>query len=212
MHGPAPELLFCNHISSGGKDVPVEPIKVVLRYTDGRVVKGLSNDFYPDRDRFHLLGGGSPAGRETEIPLTDLKAVFIVRELSGDPSYREQKSFSRETKTRGQKVEVTFMDGEVLVGSTLGPGVGLKRKGFFFFPADPKSNILRAFLFSSAIRRVRPLPEAEIPPAISRENPGFRRIPSSTPSPRPLPCSAIPSRRSELGLSIPQNTVCRPSK
>ena len=39
------------------------------------------------------------------------------------------------------------IDGEVLVGSTL--GYDPKRQGFFIFPADPKSNNVRVYIVSS---------------------------------------------------------------
>jgi hypothetical protein len=50
-------------------------------------------------------------------------------------------------------VEITFTDGETLVGSTL--GYDPKRPGFFIFPADPESNNARVFALSKAVRLVR---------------------------------------------------------
>ncbi len=135
---------------------------------DGTVVKGLSRDFYPHRDSFRLLSSGRHGNEELEIPLKNLKAVFIVRDFKGNPEHQQGQRFSKETRIRGQKVEVTFFDGETLVGSTLGPGSGVKRKGFFFFPADEHGNILRAFLFFSAIREVRFLPHIENAPLPAR--------------------------------------------
>ncbi len=161
----------------------MEPVKLVLRFTDGRVVKGVSRDFYPDKGRCHIVRPGDPPKAETEVLLTELKAVFIVRDFTGDRTYREQKDFSKGARTYGQKVEVTFTDGEVMVGSTLGPGGGLKRRGFFLFPADARSNVLRAFVFSSALKKVRPLQENE-PPAPRAPDLGIRKVVFKTP-PRP---------------------------
>jgi len=56
-------------------------------------------------------------------------------------------------KPSGRKVKVTFIDGEVLVGSTL--GYDPKRQGFFIFPANPKSNDIRIYLVSSFLEKVR---------------------------------------------------------
>jgi hypothetical protein len=50
-------------------------------------------------------------------------------------------------------VEVTFKDGEVLVGATL--GYDPKRQGFFIFPADPKGNNVRVYVVSSFVEKVR---------------------------------------------------------
>jgi hypothetical protein len=44
-----------------------------------------------------------------------------------------------------------FIDGEVLVGSTL--GYDPKRQGFFIFPADPKSNKIREYVASSVVEK-----------------------------------------------------------
>jgi len=131
----------------------MEPIKVVLRYIDGKVLKGYTQNFYPNKDRFHLFSVDRPSEVPIEVSLRDLKALFIVRDFAGDPSYEEQKNFPPGEKTFGRRVEVTFEDGEIMVGSTL--GYDLKRKGFFIYPADPKSNNIRAFVLSSAVRRVR---------------------------------------------------------
>ena len=133
----------------------MEPIKVVARYVDGRILKGLTQDFLPNKDRFHLFPANQPSGQAREVTLKDLKAVFVVKDFAGNPAYVERKSFLEGEKPAGRKVEVTFTDGEVLVGSTL--GYDLNRPGFFFFPADPKSNNMRVFAVSTAVKKARPL-------------------------------------------------------
>jgi hypothetical protein len=131
----------------------MEPVKVVLRYIDGRVHKGFTQNFYPNKDRFHLFPADKSSDVAKEVFIRDLKALFIVRDFTGDPSYDEQKNFSAGEKTLGRRVEVTFRDGEIIAGSTL--GYDQKRNGFFIYPADPKSNNIRAFIISSAVRIVR---------------------------------------------------------
>ena len=133
----------------------MESIKVVARYVDGRILKGLTQDFFPNKDRFHLFPANQPSGQAREVTLKDLKAVFVVKDFIGNPAYVERKSFLEGEKPAGRKVEVTFTDGEVLVGSTL--GYDLNRPGFFFFPADPKSNNVRVFAVSTAVKKARPL-------------------------------------------------------
>ena len=71
--------------------------KVVARYIDGRVVKGTTVDFLPTRPSFHLIPigqGGNPIS-VLEIKVSDLKAVFFVKDFNGDPAYDELKSFNR---------------------------------------------------------------------------------------------------------------------
>jgi len=131
----------------------MERVKVVVRYSDGRLIKGFTHDFFPNKERFHLIPADDPSGGAIEVSMNGLKAIFMVRDFIGDPLYKERKKYIEEEKPSGRKVEVTFIDGEVLVGSTL--GYDPKRQGFFIFPADPKSNNIRVYVVSSFVEKVR---------------------------------------------------------
>jgi hypothetical protein len=131
----------------------VEPIKVVARYINGRVIKGLTQDFFPNKDRLHLHTADKPSGEAVEVLVNELKAVFFVRDFAGDYQYDERKSYMEGEKPSGRKIEVTFKDDEVMVGSTL--GYDPKRPGFFLFPADPKCNNIRVFVVSTAVKKIR---------------------------------------------------------
>jgi hypothetical protein len=132
----------------------MEKVKIVVRYADGRVAKGFTQDFFPNKFRFHLFPkkNGS-VGESTEIQLRDLKAVFFVKDFDGNAEYNEQKQYEPGARPTGRIVQVTFNDGEVLVGSTF--GYDANRPGFFFFPADPRSNNLRVYAVTRAVRIVR---------------------------------------------------------
>ncbi len=131
----------------------MEKVKVVIRYSHGRLIKGFTDDFSPNKERFHLIPVNNFSGGVIEVSIKDLKAIFMVRDFIGDPLYEECKKYIEGEKPSGKKVEVTFIDGEVLVGSTL--GYDPKRQGFFIFPADPKSNNVRVYVVSSAAQKVR---------------------------------------------------------
>ena len=131
----------------------MEPIKVVARYINGKRVKGLSQDFFPNKDRFHVYPTENPQAEAVEVLLKELKAVFFVRDFVGNYQYNERKEYVPEHKPSGRKIEVTFKDGEVLVGTTL--GYDPNRPGFFLFPADPKSNNVRVFAVTTAVKKVR---------------------------------------------------------
>ena len=66
------------------------------------------------------------------------------------PSNEEQ-SFLR-AKGCGRRIEVSFQDGEILVGFTL--GYSSSAPGFFIFPVDPKSNNSRIFVVNSAVEKI----------------------------------------------------------
>ena len=129
------------------------PLKIVARYVDGRVIKGLSQDFFPNKDRFHVYSADKPSGETVEVRIKELKAVFYVRDFVGDSQYNERKEYIQGEKPPGRKIEVTFRDGEVLVGATL--AYDPNRPGFFIFPADPKSNNVRVFVVTTAVKKVR---------------------------------------------------------
>jgi hypothetical protein len=131
----------------------VEPLKVVARYIDGRTVKGFSQDFFPNKDRFHVSPADKSSDEGIEVFFKVLKAVFFVRDFAGDAQYNERKEYNQGDKPSGRKIEVTFKDGEVLVGTTM--GYDPNRPGFFLFPADPKSNNIRVFAVTTAVRKVR---------------------------------------------------------
>ncbi len=126
---------------------------MVARYIDGKRVKGFSQDFFPNKDRLHVYPAAKPSGDAVEVLLKELKAIFFVKDFAGNYMYNERKEYIQGEKPSGRKVEVTFKDGEVLVGSTL--GYDPSRPGFFIFPADPKCNNIRVFAVSTAIKKVR---------------------------------------------------------
>ena len=124
--------------------------KVVVRYRDGRILRGYTSDFNVVRPQFHF--SLDPAsGDPLVVPLAQLKALFFVRDFAGDPAYEEQKVFT--APPEGRKLEVTFDDGEVLVGSTL--SYRPDAHGFIVHPADAQSNNVRVFVSSAAVRHVQ---------------------------------------------------------
>jgi hypothetical protein len=132
----------------------LDPSKIVVRFLDGKIVKGFTQNFFPNRPVFHVLPMDGASGSDPlEIRVSELKAVFFVRDFLGNRDYNERKALVPGEKIQGRLIEVTCRDGEVLVGSTT--GYDPKRSGFFFFPVDPKSNNIKAYIVTSGIRGVR---------------------------------------------------------
>lgn len=131
-------------------------IKVVVRYADGRIFKGYTYDFFPNKATFHFYpAGGQTSGTGTEMNIKDLKCIFFVRDFEGNPEHSEQRLFAEDGKYGGRRIEVTFKDGEVMTGTTM--GYTPNRPGFFLSPADQLSNNLRVFVISSFVAGVRNL-------------------------------------------------------
>jgi hypothetical protein len=134
----------------------MDPVKVVVRYADGKVIKGYTQDFFPNKDRFHLQPHERSTGQDTQqVLLKDLKAIFFVKDFGGNPAYDERRQFGDGDRPQGRKMEILFKDGEKLVGSTL--GYEPNRPGFFIQPVDGQSNNMRVFVVQAFVDKVRTL-------------------------------------------------------
>lgn len=127
--------------------------RVVARYGDGRLLKGMTADFYPNKDLFHMTAVDAPPGTDpVEVSMKELKAVFFVKDLAGHPEYHEAKDFDPAKPPVGRKIRVLFKDGELLVGTT--QGYQPSRPGFFIEPADGNSNNERCYVIAAATQEV----------------------------------------------------------
>jgi hypothetical protein len=134
----------------------MEPTKVVVRYANGTIARGFLQNFSPNKDFFYLTPADNSVDPPIYVSVRRLKAVFVVRDFHGNPKFEERNFYMEGENPSGLKLEVTFADGEVMVGSTL-LNYDPKRQGNFIIPADPNSNNLRVFVVSSAVKRVRQL-------------------------------------------------------
>ena len=132
----------------------MEQSKIVARYRDGRTLKGTTQNFFPNKPNFHVnRHGGTVPGDLIEVNLDELKAIFFVRDFTGNAKHVERKKLALGDRVQGRLMEVTCMDGEVIVGTTT--GYDPKRPGFFLFPIDPLANNTRVFLVTAAIKTAR---------------------------------------------------------
>jgi len=133
--------------------------RIVAHARDGKLLKGTTQDFFPNRPLFHIqLAGG---GESVEVRCKSLKAVFFVREFAGDPQRQDPVGFlagPAETK-QGMKIAVRFKDGELLCGYSL--TYSSDREGFFMFPSNPKSNNTRIYVIVASTAEVKAGTEAE---------------------------------------------------
>jgi small nuclear ribonucleoprotein (snRNP)-like protein len=138
--------------------------KVVVRFLDGRMLKGLMNNFSVEATEVHLSEAESE--KEHRIPLGELKAVFFVKSLEGDRAHREKKAFGarKDADHLGRKVYIKFKDGENMYGFVKGD-IPWKQgyfvaephsqaQGFFIVPTDSESNNIRIFVVGSALKDI----------------------------------------------------------
>lgn len=127
--------------------------RIVAHFQDGRMLKGLTNDFLPGKASFHLLPeGGLTAGKPQEVAVGQLKALFFVKTFEGNRTQRKTNEPASTTVSGGRRIRVVFKDGEVLVGTT--QGYDRSRPGFFVIPVDPASNNDRCFVVATATQQV----------------------------------------------------------
>jgi hypothetical protein len=136
-----------------------DAMKVVAHLIDGRILQGTTQDFFPNRDQFHLILVGG--GRAIELKTRDLKGLFFVKDFGGDPLRKDVPGFLAGPQETGQgrKVAVLFRDDELLCGYAL--SFMPDRKGFFLFPSDRGGNNLRVYVVMSSTREVAAGPAAE---------------------------------------------------
>ena len=134
----------------------MQPAKVVIRYADGRIIKGHTHDFLPTKPSFLVRPIDIGTSLDpVEVLIRDLKAVFFVRDFVGDPNHIYRKDFmdfSDGVNAPGILLQVTFKDGEVIVGSTL--SYDPQRPGFFILPADSNGNNRGIFVVSHSVIQV----------------------------------------------------------
>jgi hypothetical protein len=132
---------------------------VVARYSNGNVVKGSTQDFFPDHPLFHVQVRGS--AQTIPVRMADLKAVFFVKDLVGNPEHVKLRSFGpmEPGLAQGKKVAVLFKDSELLVGYTLAYTSG--RQGFWLIPVDRTGNNTRIYVLCAAAKQIKLGPAAD---------------------------------------------------
>lgn len=134
--------------------------KVVAHFTNGKLVKGATQDFFPNRPMFHVApaDGGTPI----EIRCKELKALFFVRDFAGNAQRKDLAGFlAAPAETRqGKKIAILFRDGELLCGYTL--TFSPDRDGFFMFPADAASNNERIYAITASCAEIKAGPAADM--------------------------------------------------
>jgi len=68
--------------------------KVIARFNDGNAVCGYTNNFHPSQTQLHLLTDLRD-GESTIVPLSEVEALFVLRDFAGDSTWVEAK-FSSE--------------------------------------------------------------------------------------------------------------------
>jgi small nuclear ribonucleoprotein (snRNP)-like protein len=122
--------------------------RIIVRFTDGKILKGTTVDLLPNKSVFHLSENDS--GAVHKIDIVNLKAIYFVKSFEGNRDYQEKSDSER--VGLGKRIRVSFRDGETLVGYT--QGYSANRSLFIVFPCDPESNNEKVFVVTGATDNV----------------------------------------------------------
>ncbi len=131
---------------------PAGLVKIVVRYADGRLLKGFTRDFLSTKSHFHLFTHPrSSDAAPVTVLIGQVKAVFFVRDFEGNADHTAETSPAPQVP--GRRIAVTFFDDEVLIGTTL--NYRPDGCGFMVTPMDPRSNNERVFVVARSVRHVQ---------------------------------------------------------
>ena len=122
--------------------------QIVIRFIDGSVKKGHTNDFVPNKKSFHL---NNADGTTEAVNIEGIKSIFFVKDLNGNKEHK--KNYKDNIPGGGKKIQVEFNDGEIIVGYVL--GYSPERQGFFMTPADLEGNNLRIYAVAAAVKKTQ---------------------------------------------------------
>jgi len=121
--------------------------QVVARYIDGTVLKGTSHDVAPGKPVCHIKNEDGMH----RVDFKDLKALFFVKDLAGDPERHDsQEPIEDDIRRRGSRLmEIVFEDQERLV--VLCNAFPPRGDRFFVLPVDLASNNDRILVNRAAV-------------------------------------------------------------
>jgi hypothetical protein len=121
-----------------------DKVPVVLRFRDGRVVRGeLPDDMVPSA----TFSATDESGAALDVCLSDLKGIFYLKLPKDRLLGRE---LSGPTEPVGTTATLEFEDGEVFSGRL--SHFDVSQLGFFLYPADASSNNAKIYVVTAAVR------------------------------------------------------------
>ena len=135
--------------------------RAVLHLRRRKILKGFLTDFTPTAYTVHLRLESEPVATPIEVKISDLKAIYYVRTLSGNKQYKKKRYFGTTSEgqaspvrarglgasedpalshphgppnLKGKRIMVRFKDGEILCGFIEGE---LPWKDGFLTSSDP---------------------------------------------------------------------------
>ena len=125
--------------------------KVIARKLDGQVIKGYVESI-PDLATSEDITFISMTEEMIRIPKAKMKALFFVKNFSGNREYNEVKFFKAQPKVDGLWARLTFYDDESIEGRIANSFHFLVDDGFYLKPPDPQSNNRLIYVLKASLK------------------------------------------------------------
>lgn len=122
--------------------------KIVAHQRDGKLVKGFAAFEGCQEDIFVICRNG----KKVSLELSELKAVFFVRDFNGNAERREFKFSKSQSVGNYVWVAVEMFDGEILEGRVENNVDFVLDDGFFLYPTDEFSNNEKVLVAKAAVK------------------------------------------------------------
>jgi hypothetical protein len=99
----------------------------------------------------------TPEGSIVRIPYSETKLVCFVRDLDGNETWREHRSFAARPKSAGLWLRLVFRDGDSMEGMMPNSLLQMEPAGFSIIPPDPTFQNQRIFVPRAALDDVQVL-------------------------------------------------------
>ena len=86
-----------------------------------------------------------------DVPASDVKAIFFVGDLDGEPGYNSFRFHAQEPIISGVWVQVQFRDGEIIEGIVENSIRHITDPGFFLRPTDPDDNNKMVYVMKNSL-------------------------------------------------------------
>jgi hypothetical protein len=135
-----------------------ESRKVILRFTDGKMLKGYIRDLKISDEYLYLE---DESANRHKVRLKELKAIFYVKRFEGIRGHQEKKVFA-ENRPGVKRIFIKFKDGETIMGNMEGEAPWqrgafretMKERAFTVVPVDEDGNNIKIVVVTTAVQDV----------------------------------------------------------
>ncbi len=132
--------------------------KVILRFIDGKLLKGYIRDLRIAEEYLYIE---DESNHQLKVRLKELKAIFYVKKFEGERGHHDREIFDG-LLPGSRRVSVQFKDGETIRGLIEGAvpwqagsfRETMKEKAFTIVPVDSGGNNTKIVVVTTAVRDV----------------------------------------------------------